>query len=134
MNLDIYLLLNSLKEGYKHKKMNIVIPYDKASLNLIKLLVKYGYIEKYLVLNSLQKHINKINIDLSYNMFEPAIKNIKILCLPNKHFVVSYKQLDKLTASRNSMIILSTSKGFITHQEALNLNIGGVLICVIDNQ
>ena len=59
-------------------------------------------------------------------------KSIKLISTPSKIFTVKLKALLIIQKSLGgSILLLETSKGIITHKEALNLKIGGKLLCTL---
>jgi ribosomal protein S8 len=67
-----------------------------------------------------------LKILLKYYKNKPVISNI---FFQNKYYI-SYISLCKLKES-HIIYLISTSKGLVTHSEAINLKLGGYLICKI---
>ena len=63
-----------------------------------------------------------------YYKEKPVI--FKNIIFNSKHFFISYLLLCKLQKNYE-LILLSTSKGIITHKEAIFYKLGGFIICKI---
>ena len=103
-----------------------------------------------IVYSEIDKGRGIVEILLKYKNQKPAIKNIIQISKPSKRFYISIKdlshQLTKKTYhqtqihSNNNLspllfmkgiLILSTSKGIMTHLTAYRLNVGGEVLCHI---
>lgn len=107
----------------------VCIKYNKKSLELILLFYKIGVINSYLILNH-----NKKLIKLSPFIYKksPFYKNVRLISTPSKVFTVKLKTLRLIcTSLGQAIIILETTKGLLTHTEALRLNISGKILCVV---
>jgi len=69
----------------------------------------------------------------TYNKSLLPISIIKHYYKLNRPIYLKIQALKLLTLSlKQSTFILETSKGLLTHNEALKLNVGGVLVCKIN--
>lgn len=106
-----------------------LIKYNKRSLQLILLFHKLGIINSYLIINA-----NKKLIKISPFIYRrsPFFKNIRLVSTPSKVFTVKLSTLRVLNTSLGQAImILETTKGLLTHYEALKLKTSGRILCVI---
>jgi small subunit ribosomal protein S8 len=94
----------------------------KICKSILKILICKGFIRGY----SLNK--NYIEILLKYYKEKPVI--FKNIVFNSKHFFISYLSLCKLQKNYE-LILLSTSRGILTHKEALFYKLGGFIICKI---
>ena len=60
----------------------------------------------------------------------PVIRSIKLISKPGKRVYMSKKELSQHISSSFD-IFLTTNKGILTHTEALKLNLGGEILCII---
>ena len=133
-------LIKYIDSGYNKGSTYIDIKKTSTIISFCKLLVREGIIKSFDHSNFFYK--SKFNILriylLSYNLcndgtylkFKPYTKieiNYKHLAKSN---TLMYKVIKKLFRF-NIIHILSTDKGFITCKDALNLKIGGFLVCKI---
>jgi small subunit ribosomal protein S8 len=118
-------MMNDLLNCKKANKMEtIVIPVTKLILGVLNIMKKEGYIESF-----------KIEED----KFKKAIIRIGKInkCGTIKpRFYVKKDELDRyikryLPARNFGILIISTDKGLMTHNEAIEKNIGGTLIAYV---
>merc|ERR1712242_550941 len=74
-----------------------------------------------------------IEVYLKYQKNQPIIKKMIMKSKPSKLSYVNAKEVFSLNKTYpNSLIFISTSKGFMTTMEAAQFNVGGTLICQIN--
>ncbi len=119
MNQDIISdTLNEIMNAKRARKSHIVkTRFSKLLIKILDLMKQYGYIEYTLEEGKLKIELKEIN----------ECRTIK------PRYVVNNKSLDKyirrfLPARNFGYVIISTSKGLMTHQEAQENKIGGSLI------
>ena len=123
---DQRFLVNHLKMSISKKNFFFDIKFAKKMLPMLNLLYSLRIVRRYLYLNS------KILRIFPYYISERSlIKSIRFFQkkTPLKLSIKSLKIL--ATYSLNSHLILSTPKGLKTHQDALQSNLGGSLVCLI---
>ncbi len=112
--------INQIMNMKRAKKTEVRIKkYSRFLLNLLDLIKKLGYLD-YEIDKELKIEIKNIN----------ECKAIK------PRFNVSVDKIDKyarrfLPAKSFGYVIISTSKGLMTHEEAIEKNIGGSLIAYV---
>ncbi len=124
MENSIIDLVIRIKNGYMARKPTIVSPYSKYKEAILKKLMKYKFIEGYVVEGDIKK---SMTINLSYEEGNPAITDVKIYSKPGMRLYISYKNL-KPVLSGFGYSILSTSSGIMTDREAKKTKIGGELL------
>lgn len=120
-------LVNLIKINSSKKNLYFDLQFTKNNLILLKLLKNLNFINKFILI----KFKNKIllRIFLYYYRGSDITKNFKIISTKSKKFPISIKSLKLLKKkSGSSIFIISTSKGLITQEEAIKLNISGILI------
>ena len=126
-------LLTRIRNGQQQNLNSVHALNTKLNLNLLNCLIKEGYIKNYTLSKQNKKFCN-IKINLKYDEYNNAvIKQLKRVSKPSRRVYVSVKTILKFHQyfSGNSLLILSTHKGIISHQKALDLNVGGEVICKI---
>ncbi len=106
------------------KNENVFVLNTKTNQRIGELLKKQGYIE------SIQKSSNNlIEIKLKYNnnSKKPCINNLKRLSSPGLRIYCSYKKIPRILNGMGT-IIISTSKGLMTDNEARMNKIGGEIL------
>ena len=114
--------LNQIMNIKKAKKQEVSIKrYSKFLIDILELMKKLGYIDY-------KSEKESLNIKIKENL--NACKAIK------PRFNVQTEEIDKyirrfLPARDFGFLIVSTSKGLMTHEEALNKGLGGSLIAYV---
>lgn len=110
--------LNCMMNAKRAGKEVCAVPSSKLLVNVLKLMKKRGYIADY------KESDGKVEIKIGNLNSCRAIK---------PRFYVKRDQFDKyirrfLPSRDFGILIVSTSKGLLTHKEAIENNIGGSLI------
>ena len=113
------------------RKPYTVVYYSKIIENVLKVLLKEGYISEIEKFEE-RKGIFKIKVYLKYEnkSNDPVISEINVVSKPGRRVFKSYKDLDKLYGGLGT-VLLSTSKGVITDNEARNIKAGGEVLCSV---
>lgn len=126
-NFSISYLINLININKMHKNLYFEIIYTKKIYNFLNFLKKHNVIYKYILIKNDNK--TKIKIYLYYYKNKTIFNNFKLISKPSHKIntsLHSLRLLDKKSGS--SVFIISTSKGFITHKEALKNQISGYLV------
>lgn len=117
--------LNSIKVAYNNKLQYVRLPINLKLLVLLNLLVKINYVKTY------TQSYNYLLVELHVYPATSGWHNAKIISKPSKKFYISHKQLFLYTKSNfNSVIFLHTTRGLITHSDALKHKIGGQVVFI----
>ena len=111
----------SIKNGLLVKKPFVKTPYTKIVEMLLNLLWSEGFILGYKILKTNPK---TLKIFLKYKKGKPVINSIKSVSKPSLRIYYSVKQLWKFDFNQG-LLLLSTSKGFLSITECKKLKIGG---------
>jgi len=111
-------IMNNLMNAKKAKKTELVATrYSKLLINILDMMKQYGYIDYSLDEGKLKITMKELN----------ECKAIKPRYSVDKKDMEKYIQ--RFLPARNfGFVIVSTSKGLMTHQEAQENKIGGSLI------
>ncbi|WP_259289727.1 30S ribosomal protein S8 [Candidatus Nasuia deltocephalinicola] len=128
---DIYNFLsdciNKILIYQKLKLYYVFLNFSKKLLNILKVLKINGYISNFYIFNC---NINIIIVKLKYYKKKPVIKFFKKVSKSNIKIYKRYKNLSKFMNGLG-IIIITTSKGLMTSEEAKKRGIGGKLICYV---
>lgn len=114
--------LNQIMNAKKAKKQEIEVKrYSKFLIEILKIAKERGYLEY-----TLDEKNKKLKI---------KIKDVLVCKTIKPRFYSTVQELDKymrrfLPARGFGIILVSTSMGLITHEEALEKNTGGSLVAV----
>ncbi|MFC3847029.1 30S ribosomal protein S8 [Helicobacter baculiformis] len=103
--------------------------YAKIVVSILEIFKSRGFIANYQVVEKRGK--NFISVELAYDdRGRAVISEIKRLSKPGRRL---YKQASELKRFKNGygVIVVSTSKGVITNEEAYKQNVGGEVLCSI---
>ncbi len=125
-------MITRISNGQKAKLLEISLfwPTPNYCINLLKVMQKEGFIRgfKKIVINDKKL----ILVLLKYTSLQtPLIRRIERVSKPGQRIFSRTQTLWKINNGQGIMII-STSKGFLTDTEARNLSLGGEVICYIE--
>nr|QIS92027.1 ribosomal protein S8 [Prosopanche americana] len=113
-NNFINIIIHIKNASLSNKKITR-IPLNNTSNNILKLLLKEGFIDNFI------KHKSNYSIILKKKIF------VKIISKPSQRIYISYKKIPKKFNGKG-IFFISTSQGIITDREAKLNKIGGELI------
>lgn len=121
MSDTIATALNCIMNSKKARKTACVVRGSKLLVDLFQIMKKYGYLKDFKIED---KELNKIKIEMGKLNECKAIK---------PRFYVRTKEIEKyvrrfLPARDFGIVVVSTNKGLLAHNEAIEKNIGGSLI------
>ena len=96
---------------------------------------KIGLLNSYYIYASIFKNttIKKIKVSPFFYKDSPFFKKVSLVSSPSKTFSIKLKTLRIVAQSLGTtIVILETSKGLLTHREALRHKIGGKILFVIN--
>lgn len=117
-------MFTSLRNGQGARKQIVQLPYSKFCWNFLIVLLTHGYIQ------GIQKKKQKILVVLKYVQDTPAMKKLEQISSESQRVYTSYTQL-KSPKQGLGLCVLSTSKGIMSSFKALELKIGGEILCQI---
>lgn len=125
-------LLTYIRNTDMNKKRTVRIPYTKISENIIKILLREGFIE------NMRKHLenNKCFLVLTLRHRKNRtgqnriIFNLKQISRLGLRIYSNYQGIPRILGGMG-IVILSTSRGIMTDREARIEGIGGEILCYI---
>ena len=118
-------LLTRIRNALMRKKTSVSVPYSKLKHELVKLLVKEGFLAD---VKKVKKDFDELDITLKYFKDEPVIKELTRESKPGLRKYISYKDI-KPHKGGLGLKVLTTSKGLMTDKDAIKEEIGGEVIC-----
>ena len=113
------------------KKRWIKFRCTKKILKLLFIFKKLGLIYSYILLKVLRNNV-LVKVSPFFYKGSTFFNKLRLISTPSKKFYVSLKTLKIISSSLNeSTLILSTSRGLITHKEALKLRLGGIMLFLL---
>src|SRR3546814_920011 len=110
------------------RKHEVVLPYSQVKQSVAELLKQSNFISDVKVIDAT---IGKSLVLVINNLDENArISEIKRLSKPGRRHYVGAKDIPTIKGGRG-IVIISTSRGMITGDEAKKAQVGGELICKV---
>ncbi|MCD6262661.1 MAG: 30S ribosomal protein S8 [Deltaproteobacteria bacterium] len=108
---------------------SLIIPHSKLKLKIAEVLKAEGYIKTFRILSDGQ-HKN-IKIFLKYDKHgDPVIYGLKRVSKSSCRVYTKCKDIPKVL-NGYGINILSTSKGVMTDKQAIDLQVGGEILCSV---
>ena len=120
-------MITRIRNAQLRTLYNVKVPSSKYRAKILEVLKQEGYISNYKLLPD-SKNKNSLVVDLKYYKGLPVIKEIKRVSRPGRRVYARASSIPKVQNGLG-MVIISTSKGIMTDNDARSKNIGGELIC-----
>ena len=118
-------MLTEIRNAGAVGKKTVSVPYSSFKYELGKILEKEGFIEK---IKKRGRDKKKIILVLKYDGQKSRISEIKRVSKPGRRIYFKRKKL-YLPKSGYGMLVVSTSEGLLTSEEARKKNLGGEAVC-----
>ncbi|HEX7456290.1 MAG TPA: 30S ribosomal protein S8 [Candidatus Nanoarchaeia archaeon] len=115
--------ITTIKNGYLARKKSVVVPYSRLKEDVAKKIKEAGFVE------SVKKTEDKRSLEISllYENGNPAVSDIKRTSKPSLRIYTPAKRIPRVLAGRGEVIV-STSKGILTGEQARKARVGGELL------
>lgn len=121
-------MLTRIRNAINVRKSEIVLPHSKVKQAVAELLKQNGFIKEVHVLDAtLGKNLKLVLSDEGENA---TITEIVRLSKPGRRYFAGAAEIPTVKRGRG-LVIISTSKGMMTGQDAKKLGVGGELICKV---
>jgi len=121
-------MLNRIRNAQAVNHPKVDIPSSNFKFNIAQIMERYGFIEK--AEKKGKKNKKVIEISLKYKEGKPAIMGLKRISKPGQRIYLGSQKI-KCSKGSYGIMIVSTSKGLMTSNEARKEKLGGELICEI---
>jgi len=121
-------MLTRIRNANRVRYKSVDILLSRINLNIAKVLKKAGYISGYDVKKDARGYqILKISLKY-YDVKKTVITDIQRVSKPGRRVYVKSDMIPKVLSGYGT-VILSTSKGIMTDQEARDSKVGGEILC-----
>nr|YP_009455529.1 ribosomal protein S8 [Cercis glabra]AUG83525.1 ribosomal protein S8 [Cercis glabra]QWK41471.1 ribosomal protein S8 [Cercis chinensis]UCU57815.1 ribosomal protein S8 [Cercis gigantea (nom. inval.)] len=129
-------IITSIRNADMNRKGTVRIPSTNITENIVKILLREGFIEnvrkhqerdKYFLVLTIRHRRNRKG---SYKTIFKTILNLKRISRPGLRIYSNYQQIPRILGGMG-IVILSTSRGIMTDREARLERIGGEILCYI---
>ena len=126
-NYNISYLINSININKIQKNLYFYIFFTRKNIYFLNFLKNFNFIHKYVLVK--KNGLTFLKIYIYYYKNKSTCSTFKLLSKPSKRFLISYKAL-KLLHKRSgcSIYLISTSKGLLSHHDAIKNKIGGFVV------
>ncbi len=121
-------MLARIRNAILVNKNVVILPHSILKEQVAKLLVENNFIDSLVVKKD--QNFKYLHLTLNSEGTNPRISEIKKLSRPGKRLYVSVSKIPKVRQGRG-IVILSTSKGLLTGEDARKQKVGGELICQV---
>ncbi|OHB17688.1 MAG: 30S ribosomal protein S8 [Parcubacteria group bacterium RIFCSPLOWO2_01_FULL_40_65] len=122
-----------IKNAYLVKKDRVVIPFSKMKYEMAKILEQKGFVSAIRKKKKVKKAGFEqlfLDLKLKYNDTVPLFENVKLISRPGRRIYLNKNEI-KPVREGYGILILSTSKGIMTGEEAKKMGLGGQAIAEI---
>ncbi len=131
-------MLTRIRNVIAVKKSEVVLPYSKIKFDIAKILEQENWIKKAeIIIPEIKKRgpeqavFKQIKLVLRYDdQKRPLIRSLRRISRPGQRIYVKKDKIPSILG-RLGLVILSTSQGLMSGQEARKKGLGGELICEI---
>ena len=120
-------MITRIRNAQLRKSSKVSIPNSKFRAKILDVLKEEGYISDYKFLTD-KKNKGSLLVDLKYSNGLPVIKEISRVSKPGRRI---YTRAGSIPKIKNGLgiVIVSTSMGIMSDNDARSKNIGGEIIC-----
>jgi small subunit ribosomal protein S8 len=124
-------MLTRIRNAREASKEQVNIPASKLKIGVAQILREEGYIKKYKVIRSAKNKQGILKLTLRYNDDNQCvIDGLSRVSKPGRRVYVGHDH-DLKSRGGMGLLIISTSEGIMTDQEAKRRRIGGEVLCSI---
>jgi ribosomal protein S8 len=125
--VDLIKFYSVFNLSLKNKKLYFLMPFSSKFFFYTSLFKKLGLIKTFFILK--KNNIKFLKICFFFYKNLPILNYIKLISNSAKNYTISYNSLRLLSKrTKNSLFLLSTTTGVISHNEALKMKIGGRIL------
>ena len=120
-------MITRIRNAQLRKLNKVSIPNSKFRAKILDVLKEEGYISDYKFLTD-KKNKGSLLVDLKYSNGLPVIREISRVSKPGRRI---YTRAGSIPKIKNGLgiVIVSTSMGIMSDNDARSKNIGGEIIC-----
>lgn len=117
-----------IRNAYRARKASVTVPYSGMKAEIARILEARGYI------GGIEKKGRKVRkfleLELAYKEGRPALSEAKSISKPSRRLYAKRSEIRPVRQG-HGMLIISTSKGLMTDEEARKSGLGGELIAQV---
>ena len=117
-----------IKNGYRAKKATVLVPFSQLKAEIARVLEARGY------LGAAEKKGRKVRkfleLELTYPDGVPALDDIRLISKPSRRMYIKKSEIRPVRQG-HGLLIVSTSRGVMSGEDARKAGIGGVAIAEV---
>lgn len=126
MNHPVSDFIIRIKNASMAQRKEVILPYSKINKEIGKVLQNEGFLEEVKEIKDGTK--KTIQAVIKYEKRKPVLNDVKIISKPSLRVYNAYKNIYKLEIRGKHKVILSTSKGVMSGNEARKKGVGGEIL------
>ena len=130
MTDKIAVMLSSIKNASMAKKAVVELNHSKETEAIAKVLKERGFLSEVKTFKPSGEAFKKLHIELAMEGKNPLVTDVRMLSKPGKRVYAGYSDIRKVSAGYG-VLVVSTSRGVMTGEEAKKKKLGGELICEV---
>ncbi len=123
-------MLARIRNGLAVGRNEINLPYSQIKESVARVLVRKGFLESVKVITEKENKNKTLRIITHLDGANPAINYSSRLSKPGRRLYVQAKRIPVVRRGRG-IVVVSTSQGVMSGDEAKSKNLGGELICEV---
>mgnify|MGYP001613689908 FL=1 len=125
----------TIKNAYLAKKDRAVIPFSKMKYEMARILEEKGFVSAVRKKRKKGKNLESkeflyLEVKLKYEEGVPAMSGVRLISKPGRRIYIKKDEI-RPVRSGYGVLIISTSKGVRTGEEARELGVGGQAIAQV---
>lgn len=120
-------MLTRVRNAARAQLPHVVIPHSRLKEGIAHILKREGYVTETAVEGATRKNLR---LTLKYQGRRPVIEGLRRLSSPGRRLFVPAGKIPRVRGGLG-VVILSTSSGIMTGDDARKQNVGGELLCSI---
>jgi len=121
-------MLSRIRNAIAVNKQEVILPYSKNKFNVAKVLADNGFLQS--VKESEDEGRKQLVITINGPDSNAAITSVNRLSSPGRRLYVRADAIPKVKGGRG-IVVVSTSSGIMTGEQAKAKQVGGELICEV---
>lgn len=126
MNHSVSDFIIRIKNASMAQRREVMLPYSKINKEIGKVLQSEGFLEEVKEIKDGTK--KSIQVLIKYEKRKPVLNDLKVVSKPSLRVYNAYKDVFKLERRGKHKVILSTSKGVMSGNEARKKGVGGEVL------
>jgi len=123
-------MLTRIRNGSKAKRNAVDIPASKLKRDIARVMKECKYIRDFIELKDRKQGI--IRVYLKYSRDDkPIIRGLRRISRPGLRKYITSEEAFRYAVGRQGIMIISTSSGVMTNEEAVQKKVGGEAICAV---